>query len=315
MTQPASFQTAARMPPVAGPCRGEAAPDRAAPSVETVHESFCQFGNGGQLIGTITHGAGPGERKPDVGVLLFNAGTIARMGPHRFNVKLARRLARLGHSSLRFDLSGQGDSGAAPGTLGYHEQTGQDIRDATDRLAQAAGVRRFVIVGICSAAQAGWHAALRDPRIVGLVMIDGHAYPTRWTPLVHRWRRRRERSFGEQLERIGRKLRGRLFGDSSFVEPIGRLGGDDVPVAVTTRDEYARGMQALADRGTRSMLVFTSSWSPFYSYPGQFAAVFGRHPFCRSVRCVFAPQFDHTLTLLESQDTMMEWIEEWIARC
>jgi len=286
---------------------------------DAVRESLCQFGNAGQLIGTLTHGTDLGERTPDVGVLLFNAGVVARMGPHRFNVKLARRLARLGHSSLRFDLSGQGDSGAAPGTLDYHGQTAQDIRDATERLASETGARRFVIVGICSAAQAGWHAALRDPRIVGLTMIDGHVYPTRWTPLAHRWQRWRERSIGEQIAFIGRKLRSVLPGGTPIVDPIPSADGppidDDVPVAPTSRDEYARGMQALADRGTRSMVVFTSGWMRYYSYTGQFAATFSRYPFCRSVQLEFAPQFDHTLTLLESQDTMMEWIEQWIAKC
>lgn len=288
------------------------------PAADVVRESLCQFGNAGQLIGTVTHGADLGARTPDIGVLLFNAGVVARMGPHRFNVKLARRLARLGYASLRFDLSGQGDSGPPPGTLDYHAQTAQDVRDATDRLAQETGARRFVIVGICSAAQAGWHAALRDPRIVGLTMVDGHVYPTRWTPLAHRWQRWRVRSIGEQIALIGRKLRARLSNGTSTADletPVGGPVDDDVPVAPTTRDEYARGMQALADRGTRTMVVFTSGWMRYYSYAGQFAAAFGRHPFCESVQLEFALPLDHTLTLLESQDTMMEWIEQWIAKC
>lgn len=67
------------------------------------------FGSHGGLVGVVCEpDAGP---RPDVpAVLLFNVGLNHRVGPGRLNVDLARRLAHSGYATLRFDLSGLGDS-------------------------------------------------------------------------------------------------------------------------------------------------------------------------------------------------------------
>lgn len=258
------------------------------------------------------------------GVLLLNAGIIGRGGPHRFNVKLARRVACLGLPALRFDLSGHGDSGPAPGVLGYHEQSLADLRAAVDCLCATGGVQRVVIVGICSGAQAGWHAALEDPRIVGLAMLDGHAYPSPITWLLHRWQRMRARRFPEQIQVLGaacgRSLR-RVLGrpateQGRSIEEASQPGlgaADRLPVQLRTETEYAQGMESLTARGVRSLIVYSCGWMAFYSYAAQYRHVFGRHRFAREVKLLFAPELDHTLTLVESQEAVSDWIESWLA--
>ena len=52
-----------------------------------------------------------------VGLVLLHGWTAYRIGPHRIFVKMARRLARRGIASIRFDFRGRGDStGAADDT-------------------------------------------------------------------------------------------------------------------------------------------------------------------------------------------------------
>ena len=103
---------------------------------------------------------------------MLNAGVIHRIGPHRFNVKLARALASQGAAVLRMDLSGQGDSGVHPQALPFQEQAIADLRAAMDHLQRICSVDRFVIAGICSGAFNGLATALVDERVAGLWMLE-----------------------------------------------------------------------------------------------------------------------------------------------
>lgn len=103
----------------------------------------------------------------DVAVVLFNAGGLHRSGPFRLYVALARTLAAAGVPCLRFDQPGVGDA------LGPAERPLPELmRVNLDALAAASGCRRFVVGGICSAADLGWRLALTDPRVVGLLLLD-----------------------------------------------------------------------------------------------------------------------------------------------
>lgn len=148
-------------------------------------EVTLSFGAERHLVGTLCR---PGDAAVgDCAVLLLNAGVIHRIGPHRFNVKLARALARAGLPSLRLDLSGQGDSRLPAQPLPYPQQAVADLRAAMDHLQGLLGVQRFVIAGICSGANHGLAAADADPRVAGLWMLDTHLYPTPRTRR-ERWR-------------------------------------------------------------------------------------------------------------------------------
>ncbi|MGE5451539.1 MAG: alpha/beta fold hydrolase, partial [Acidobacteriota bacterium] len=142
-------------------------------------EFVLNFGPQGGLVGTLCI---PGDTAPQpLAVVLLNAGVIPRMGPHRFNVKLARALAQAGISSMRLDLSGQGDSEAATQRSHHEDLALADLQAAMDEVSARTGITRFVIAGICSGAINGLAVAQQDPRVVGLWMLDGYAYPGRWT--------------------------------------------------------------------------------------------------------------------------------------
>ena len=66
------------------------------------------FGPEHRLLGVLTRPVG--SLQAGIACLMFNFGVTHRTGPRRIQVKLARRLAQQGVASLRFDLSGLGDS-------------------------------------------------------------------------------------------------------------------------------------------------------------------------------------------------------------
>jgi alpha/beta superfamily hydrolase len=67
------------------------------------------FGVEKSLIGIVTQpvSAPSGEH---LAIVILNTGIIYRTGHNRMYVTLARTLAKAGHTVLRFDMSGIGDS-------------------------------------------------------------------------------------------------------------------------------------------------------------------------------------------------------------
>jgi pimeloyl-ACP methyl ester carboxylesterase len=95
------------------------------------------------------------------------------------NVDLARDVAALGYVALRFDVAGLGDSPAAPGTREnriYTTDSVADLRSAMDLLERRCGVRRFVLVGLCSGAYLAYHTAIVDTRVAGQVLLSPYAF-------------------------------------------------------------------------------------------------------------------------------------------
>ncbi len=85
-----------------------------------MRERAVVFGDPPDLVGVLTE---PDGVCRDRGVIILNAGIIHRVGPNRLHVRMARALASLGFPVLRFDFSGQGDSGRRVDGPSYQEST------------------------------------------------------------------------------------------------------------------------------------------------------------------------------------------------
>lgn len=161
-------------PGPAGRSAFPAAPGEALLVGPTFVERTLRFGPGERLIGTLTEpSAGEtGTERP--ALLILNTGAVPRSGPGRTAVELARRLAAEGVRSLRLDLGGLGDSAAGPGEAAvdiYRRAALAEVRAAVDLLA-SFGSDEVVAMGVCSGAFMAFHAALGDPRLVGLVLVN-----------------------------------------------------------------------------------------------------------------------------------------------
>ena len=242
-------------------------------------------------------------------VVILNAGMVHRVGPNRLHVRLARELARRGFASLRFDLSGIGDSPARVDGASLHDAAICDVRDALGFIANEREGSTFVLVGLCSGADLAFRAALADERVVGGVLIDGFPYHT-FRSRLHR----RARHYAWQLR--GRNWRA-LLGSHSPVWRRLRRSPKPVlpPVAnrqrdVPSKDEAEAGLHALTERGVRLLVASTPDRD--YSYPRHFAETF---PSVRSdlVQVTFFPDADHTFTLHANQDLLIRTITQWIS--
>jgi pimeloyl-ACP methyl ester carboxylesterase len=104
-------------------------------------------------------------------VIFINAGLIHHVGPHRLHVRLAHGLAAHGIASLRLDLSGIGDSPPRTDHLPIHDLVRREPADAITALS-GLGLRRFVLIGLCSGAYSAFHVACDDERVTAAVMIN-----------------------------------------------------------------------------------------------------------------------------------------------
>ena len=270
-------------------------------------ESPLLLGPGGSMLGILSR---PTDiRQPDFALLMFNAGVLSRIGPHRMNVKLARSLAARGVSSLRFDLSLQGDSRSDGRASGHPATAIADLVAAMDQLQRDFGIARYAVLGICSGAVSALAAAAADRRVVGVMMFDGHWYRSRWTIPVRHWKRLRTmtvREMGSAAWRLLRRSRPPARADAP--------GLFDAPLAPANPplEEFARSLQSLADRDVAIHFVYSGTVLEYYSYEGQFRHTFGKEPFFASVRCDFRPDIDHTFVSLEGQRQVIELVGGWI---
>ncbi|MBK7865362.1 MAG: alpha/beta hydrolase [Archangiaceae bacterium] len=139
---------------------------------EGYREEVALLGGARRLTAVLCAPKGATERRPTL--VILNTGANHRVGLHETSVQLARRLAREGFASLRFDLAGVGDSPAQPGQVQnfpYHPGNVDDVRTALDWLA-ARGHQRFVVTGICSGGSNAFHGAVADARVVGAVITN-----------------------------------------------------------------------------------------------------------------------------------------------
>jgi pimeloyl-ACP methyl ester carboxylesterase len=113
-------------------------------------------------------------------VVFLNTNATPQGGLNRIWVSMARRLATLGFTSLRFDIHGVGDS--APTLI--DSRPAPSVREATADVEAAIscvrdmGCTSVCLVGFCWGAQLAYHVALDDDRVTHLVLINSR--PTFW---------------------------------------------------------------------------------------------------------------------------------------
>ena len=268
-------------------------------------ERVCQFGPERNLVGILSE---PAEKdlRPELPVLiLLNAGLIHRVGPHGMSVQLARKMAELGVRSLRFDKGDHGDSTELASGLSEDERVFADVKSAMDFLEQKKVGKSFVLFGLCSGADDSYAVSLRDPRVVGVVQLDGHGFWTFWSHVVHYLPRMlRPQSFFNFFRRRLAKNSATdgmdvLVGQRRLRRPFGE------------KQDVERAIQSLVDRGTQLLYFYTGSVGYYYNYAGQYFDMFkGLDPKGR-IKVVYYPNVDHTYTFAQDRERMLGELADW----
>ncbi len=273
-------------------------------------EQALLFGRTRSLVGILTDPPPGAGREGKPGVVILNAGVLHRVGPNRLHVQTARALAELGFCVLRFDLSGIGDSPSRQDGTGFRKVALEEIGEALDLLADLRGVRRFVLMGICSGADNGLLAAYHDPRVMGAALIDGYNLPNwRYALFFYRHRFFSPRSWARVL--LGRSETPGDLLRLAFARSRETPKQTHVEVALPSNAEYVQQVRALADRGVGLLLVYTRDSPAQFNYRSLLDRPLRAWPSRDRVSVEHFDDSDHLFTLVTNQRRLVRLLTSW----
>jgi pimeloyl-ACP methyl ester carboxylesterase len=264
------------------------------------------FGRSKNLFGIVNSSE---SQQGATAVVMLTAGMLHHAGSFRFHVLLARELEKIGVPSLRFDLSGIGES-LATGLAGCSlNRAAEETTNAMDYLAEHYGVKNFILFGLCSGADDSWHTAVMDERVIGLAMIDGLGYPT---PKSQRIQRRQKISRLSSPDYWVAKTR-RLLTEKNAPSASMPLGDDmrEFP----SHEVASKQLQQLLSRGVKILGCYTSGAGAYFNYAEQFAEMFPTVDITGKVDVKLYSHIDHVTILKEDRQTLLDDIMKWHAAC
>ena len=246
-------------------------------------------------------------------VVLLNAGIVHRVGPNRMHVLLARALAAAGISSLRFDMSGIGDSPSRPEATTPLKSAMSDIRDAMEWLETNKRIGKVVLFGLCSGADHSILYASSDRRVVGTILLDPNIPRTRkyylyrsgakLTTLVRK-------SPGEALSTLGKFFNRSLSGELGITKSFWRLGDlTDSELHAFLVGHYRQCVEA----GVQIMVVTTGGEQGRYGE--QILDAFPDIAFGDRLTLEHLPRSDHTFTREADRDWLAVNLQKWMMKC
>jgi hypothetical protein len=248
-------------------------------------------------------------------VVLINSGLIHRVGASRLHVQFARAFASVGIATLRFDLSGIGDSERQSEALSLSESVRRDIDGALAFLGTDCGAERFVLIGLCSGAYDAFQAALGDPRVSGAVLIDIPGPFQTWRHLAHHLRARlfRLRSWRNPFRKLV------LFAKALVLlsRPVRQGDTPDFVQGVRPRTSFPQ-MQAELDtllaRNVELYFIFTAGVPNNYNHRSQFRHRFQRAAAHRALRVEYLPESDHMFSVRRARTQAIGLVRDWLLK-
>ncbi len=242
-------------------------------------------------------------------------------------MRIARALAGAGFPSLRFDLSGLGDTPPARHALGYEEQSIQDISAAMDWIAAHYDMDAAIPIGMCSGADNAYRAAQVDERIAGAVLMDPYAYAAP----------------GGHVDRIAKRVANPDWWAQKFstarapsrAEPEappnlsahdedgndGDANADDDAFAdryamdpdrgAPPAEEFGATLKAITDADRPIFILYTNFVEDKLQSEKQFRQQFSAFDFSDHLTVSVRPDVDHTYSLKPSQTEVLAAIVNW----
>jgi len=252
-------------------------------------------------------------------IIILNAGLLHRVGPNRLHVKIARKLANVGFTVLRFDFSGNGDSNARDDNIPFEQSAIDETQDAMDYLTYDKHIDKFILVGICSGADVAIRMVCCDNRVIGAIGINGFYLDGNISKELHADIARSTKS---------RYYHKHLFNYKSWWRLItGKSGFRNIIMFLTAKAKglFAKNGQLLQrthfsiiaqllTRCNANLLLVYSEGSPALD---TFQLVHRKEidtlASSKKLSIKIVKHCDHVFTLLESQNTLMDLIYKWTA--
>ncbi|HEY2408698.1 MAG TPA: alpha/beta fold hydrolase [Polyangiaceae bacterium] len=234
-------------------------------------------------------------------VVTWNVGLHHHVGPHRFFVSLGRALAAVGFTSLRFDISGLGDSEVSrDDTRREFERAISDVREAMAALTRQRGFDRFVPIGFCSSVDAAHSLAATSREVAGVVYLEGYGFGTRGYYLRYPLRLLNR----NRWERLLRTKYPKLFGEHTFPNDPSYEREQVYVRDYPSREKLRADVFTMLERGARLLLVYAGG-DTTYAYRDQFFEMIRSPETAPRVELEFYADMDHTFFLEEDRQKVI----------
>jgi dienelactone hydrolase len=272
-------------------------------------EKAFKFGKKEHIVGVATLPEDIDDYSKRPAILLLNAGLLHRVGPYRLSVHLGRFLASDGYMTMRFDLSGIGDSLINPDISDYQDIVKNDIQDTMDFINERYKINEFILIGLCSGATNAHYVASKDARIKGIVTIDGFLYKTlRFYYYEYKPYITNPVKLITTARNLALKWFKKFFQRSEKQFQRGNMFSYEFP----PRNKIANDYKALVQRETAILCIYSGGISNYYNYPTQFLDMFKDVDFKDQLELHHFPKADHTFTSNSERTKLIECIRQWI---
>lgn len=255
------------------------------------------FGKLNHLVGikNIVENAAP------TAVIMMTPGMLHNTGPFRLHVDIAQCLEEKGISSLRFDISGIGES-LGVGTSGKSiDRAATEAIEAMDYLTESNGIKQFILFGLCSGADDSIQTALQDKRVKGVISLDGAAYKTTQFKFKEALLMARKML---SISKWVNKFR-HLTGDSSA--PASLAMGGDIREFPETAEQACKELQLLVDSDVQLHFIYTGG-TEYYNYSQQFYDMLPNMKWKGTESTEYFSQMDHVVMLCEDRKLLVDHI-------
>ncbi|KDA01440.1 alpha/beta fold hydrolase [Hyphomonas oceanitis] len=248
-------------------------------------------------------------------IVILNTGVVHRVGHHRKFVSLSRRLAKAGHTVLRFDFPGLGDSSAISGDATLLETNLAAIRLVVDWVERTFAIHRFAMVGLCSGADQSIIYASSDARVKGVVLLDPSVPRTKRYHMIDFYRRVTNLKVWTNL----------LSGRGRFWSRMGRALGKDAEAGIQSEPfsrpdlespeaiAFLEGVyQGALDNDAHLLAVFTAGPDYQHNYREQILHALPKVQFGNRISLHFLRDCDHTFMRERQRETLYALIGEWL---
>lgn len=277
---------------------------------DAINHQVVMIGPRQTMIGILTQPVGYEPEDQPVFVIL-NTGIIHRVGYHRMYVALACALAEVGYQTLRFDLSGIGDSESWGHGRSPIEGVLADVREAVEWLFTAQGARKIILVGLCSGADYSLVYGISDPRVRGLVLLDPSIPPTAQYHLRDLLRHlTRPQSWINLVMGRGRRWKNLLRLLGLVGEEARRSYWPDLNAPVL-RGFLQNAYQQAMEVGMQCLIVCTSGLPHQHNYRRQICDAFPAVPFASRLRLEYFARCDHVFTLGADRERLFGIVIAW----
>lgn len=274
-------------------------------------EETLVLGDSEHLVATFVRPEHQTAAKVPVIALLTNSGVIPRAGPNRMNVRLSEMFAAEGIPSVRFDLSGLGDSGRSSQPKPLMAQWAADCQAIMDAAEARFGCANFLMVGFCSGAEVAHLVALQDRRMRAALLWDMYAYPTTESRLRFQWFRWQRVGFKGLWQKLLSRWRSWTRQQSPHTK---RARPPAIPASPPTKAVLCERLNRIVADGAILHFSFGEGNPHWFNHDRQFWTMFRGEPFLSNVTFRFLKEADHLLTAPQAQTAFLGMTSSWLTQ-